>query len=140
MSTTLAPECSREEWTRAGDSAADAAAATGSMTSHAVNAVGASAMEAVHDLGQGADDLAARAGGGIEHLGQMLGENMPSTGRLGAASQAVAQSIQRGGRMVEETKLSGAPQLLSELIRQHPLAAVLTGLAAGYLVARALKD
>jgi hypothetical protein len=140
MSTTLKPETNRDEWALAADSATDAAAATGAMASHAANAVGAKAMDAVHGLGQNADDLAARAGGGIEHLGQMLGENTPTSGRLGAASQAVAQSIQRGGKMIEETKLSGAPEMLSALIRQHPLAAMVTGVAVGFLVARATKD
>jgi hypothetical protein len=140
MSTTLDTECSREEWTRAGSSAADAAAATGAMTGHAVNAVGAAAMETVQDMGRGADDLAARAGGGIEHLGQMLAEKSPTSGPLGVASQAVAQSLQRGGKCLEETKLSGTPEMLSELIRQNPLAAVLTGLVTGYLLARAMKE
>jgi hypothetical protein len=140
MSTTLDTECSRDEWNRAGRSAADAAAATGAMTGHAVHAVGAATMEAVHDLGRGADDLAARAGGGIEHLGQMLAEKTPCTGPFGSATQAVAQGLQRGGKMLEETKLSGTPEMLTELIRQNPLAAVMTGLVAGYFLARAMKE
>lgn len=140
MSTTLDTENSREEWNRAGSSAADAAAATGAMTGHAANAVGAATMEMVQDLGRGADDLASRAGGGIEHLGQMLAEKTPCTGPLGTASQAVAQGLQRGGKMLEEAKLSGTPEMLSELIRQNPLAAVMTGLVTGYLLARAMKE
>jgi hypothetical protein len=59
---------------------------------------------------------------------------------LGVASQAVAHSLQRGGKCLEETKLSGTPEMLSELIRQNPLAAVLTGLVTGYLLARAMKE
>jgi len=70
----------------------------------------------------------------------LLSEHTPRDGVLGSASQAVAHTVQRGGKYLEEAKLSGAMEMLTALIRQHPVAAVMTGIAAGYLVARALRS
>ena len=127
------PKADRSEWAQAGDKAADAATSLGEMAGHTAQAVGAAAS-------QQADALTASAGSGIEHLGDMLSENTPHEGLAGSISQAAAHSIQRGGRYLEDAKFSGATASLTELIRQHPLAAVMAGIAAGYLAARALKD
>jgi hypothetical protein len=138
--STLTPKTNRDEWTQAGSKAADAAASAGEMAGHAASAVGAMAQQAVCDVGQKADDLTAQAGSGIDHLGSLFGEHTPQDGVLGSASQAVAQTVQRGGKYLEEAKLSGTAATLTELIRQHPVAAVVAGIAAGYLVARALRN
>ncbi len=137
---TIAPGASREEWTQAGGKAGDAAAAAGEMASHAASAVGAMARQAVTGVGKQADDLTARAGSEIEHLGDLLSENTPHDGMLGTASQAVAHSVQRGGQYLEEAKLSGTSAMITELVRQHPVAAIFAGFAAGFLVSRVLRD
>lgn len=138
--STVTAGTNHDEWNQAGSKAADAAASVGEMAGHAASAVGEMAQQAVRDVGQTADDLTARAGSGIDHLGSLLSEHAPQDGVLGSASQAVAHTVQRGGKYLEEAKLSGAAALLTELIRQHPVAAVVTGIAAGYLVARALRN
>lgn len=137
---TITSTTRQNEWNQAGQSATDAAASVGEMAEHAACAAGGIVKEAASAVGQQADDLTARAGTGIDQLGQMLGRNTPQHGVLGNASQAVAHSIQRGGQYLEEAKLSGTASMVTELIRQHPVAAVLTGIAAGFLISRALKD
>jgi ElaB/YqjD/DUF883 family membrane-anchored ribosome-binding protein len=134
------PKAKRDEWSQAGEKAADTASCAGEMATHAAGAVGDMAKQAACDVGQTADDLTAKAGSNIERMGQMLSDNTPKDGMLGSASQAVAQSVQRGGRYLEEAKLSGAADSLTELIRQHPVAAIVSGIAVGYLLGRALRS
>lgn len=137
---TVLPATNNDEWTKAGGNVADAAASVTEMAGHAANAVGNMAKQAASEVGKKADSLTAQAGSGIEHLGNMLSDNTPHDGMLGAASQAVAQTVQRGGRYLEEAKLSGAAETLTQLVRQHPVAAVMTAVTAGFLIGRALKN
>lgn len=138
--STITPAQNQNEWTEAANKAADAAASAGQMAGHAANAAGGMAKQAVSAAGQKADDLTALAGSGIDHLGQMIGEKGPKDGLLGDASQAVAQTVQRGGQYLEDAKLSGAATALTELIRQHPAPAIAIGIALGFLLGRALRN
>ena len=134
MSTSLSgtPGANNQEWAKAADSAKEAAASVGDMAHHAVAAVGAMASQA-------ADELTARAGVGIQGLGDRLGKTVPQTGVLGSASQAVAQSVKEGGKYIEDAKLSGITENLAQLIRRHPIPAVLIGIGLGWFARRKLK-
>ncbi len=140
--STITPAQNQNEWTEAGSKAADAAASVGQMAGHAANAAGGMAKQAVAAAGQKADDLSVRAGTGtgIDHLGQMIGDKGPKDGLLGSASQAMAQTVQRGGQYLEESKLSGAAADITDLIRRHPVPAIATGIALGFLLGRALRN
>jgi hypothetical protein len=102
------------------------------MAHHAVSAVGAMASQA-------ADELTASAGVGIQGLGDRLGKIAPQTGVLGGASQAVAQGVKKGGKYIEGAKLSGITGNLAQLIRRHPIPAVLIGIGMGWFACRKLK-
>ena len=117
-----------QEWAQAADNVRDAAASVGEAAGHAASAVGAMAGQAAWDVGKKADDLTASAGIGIQGLGGRLGKNAPQTGLLGDASQAVARSVQDGGKYIEGAKLSGMSEDIAELIRRNPIPAALIGI------------
>jgi hypothetical protein len=130
---------SNQEWAQVADSGKDAAASVGDMAHHAVSALGATASQAACDVGTKADELTARAGAGIQELGDRLGKIAPQTGALGTASQAVAQTVKDGGKYIERAKLSGITENMAQLIRRHPIPAVLIGIGLGWFACRKLK-
>ena len=137
--STLTPGANKEEWALAADKANEAATCAGEMASHAVSAVGAMASQAACDAGKRADDLTASAGASIHGLGDRLSKNAPHDGMLGRASQAVARGVQHSGEYLEESKLSGMSEDVTQLIRRYPVPAILIGIGLGWCVARILK-
>ena len=117
------------------------------MGSQAVNkakevagVVGDMASDAVSAAGQKADDVTAAAGQQVKNLGQAMGEKGPHDGVLGAASQAVANTVKGAGEYVAEAKLSGMAEDLTSLVKNHPIPAMLACIGIGYLIARIMKD
>lgn len=137
--STFATGANKQEWAQAAHNAQDAAASVGEMAGHAASAVGAMASHAAGDVGRRADDLTASAGAGIHNLGDRLSQNAPHSGMWGNASQAVAKSVQDGGKYLEGHKLSGMTEDVAHLIRQYPIPAVIVGIGLGCFVGRLLK-
>jgi hypothetical protein len=106
----------------------------------AATAVSEMATSAVSSLGQKADDLAASAGHEIRGLGDKIAQKSPHEGMTGAASQAVADGIKGGGRYLEDAKLSGMAHDVENVIRNHPIPALLLCFGVGVCIGRALRD
>jgi hypothetical protein len=56
---------------------------------------------------------------------------------LGKAGSAVASTVESGGRFLKDQGLTAAEDITA-LIRRNPIPAVLIGIGAGYLLARAI--
>ena len=138
--STLTPGVNKQEWAQATDKANEAAACVGEMASHAASAVGEMASQAACDAGKKADDLTASAGASIHGLGDRLSKNAPHEGMLGRASQAVARSVQHSGEYLEDAKLSGMTEDVTQLIRRYPVPAVLLAIGLGWCIGRILKN
>jgi hypothetical protein len=137
--STRIPGIKDQEWAQAAGSAKEAAASVGEMACHAASAVGEMANQAACDVGKRADALTASAGVGIQGLGDQLSRNAPHSGMLGNASQAVASSVKHGGEYLEEHKLSGITEDVTELIRRNPIPAIFIAIGLGWFMARMLK-
>jgi hypothetical protein len=87
---------------------------------------------------QKADDMAASVGSGMESLAGTLRGRIPTEGMMGQVAGAAADTLERTGRYLREEGVSGLTEDLSELIRRHPLPAVLVTLGLGFLLAQAL--
>jgi len=111
------------------DKAKDAASSVGDMASQAATAVG-----------NKANDLTAAAGHGISEFGKTVAQKAPHDGMAGAASQAVAEGIKGSGRYLEEAKLSGMAQDVEQVIKNHPIPALLACLGIGFCLGRAMRD
>lgn len=123
-----------------GEMVGNAASAVGQTVGHAASAVGQGVSSAASAVGHKADDLTSSAGAGIRHLGETLKEKAPHEGMLGSASQAVASTVTDTGRYIEQAGLSGMMDDLTEVIRRHPLPAVLVGVGIGVLIGRLLRS
>jgi len=106
----------------------------------AVGSVGDMAVETVSAVGKKADDLTAAAGHGIKEFGETVGRKAPHDGLTGQASQAVAETIKESGDYLEKHKLSGMAQDVEQIVKNHPIPALLICLGIGFCVGRVMKD
>ena len=130
-----------------GDKASQVASTLGDRASQAVSAIGdmasdagCAASHAACDVGHKADDLTASAGAGIKGFGDRLSHNAPHTGMMGTASQAVARSVHDGGQYIEDAKLSGMVEDVTQLIRRNPIPAVCVAIGLGWLAASKMRS
>jgi len=110
------------------DKARDAVAGVGEMATHTAAAVG-----------KKADDLTAGAGTNIKNWGETIAEKGPHQGVLGQATHAVAETLKEGGRYIEEAKLSGMADDVTQMIRRNPIPALFIGIGVGFLLGRAMR-
>lgn len=98
------------------------------------------AGEAASYVGQKAENATSAVGGGMKSLAGSIRENTPREGVLGSASSAVADTLESGGRYLQEHGLSGVGEDVTGMIRRNPVPAVLIGVGIGYLIARATRS
>lgn len=103
-----------------------------------------SATQSASDLasaaGQRARDAASSVASGMQSAAHSLRENLPHEGMMGRASSAVADSLESGGRYLQEEGLSGMMDDLSNVIRRNPIPAVLVGIGLGFLLGRTIRS
>lgn len=121
-------EARQETQNAAGDIAQRAKSAAGTVAEKAKEVASATREKA--------DQAVASTGSGIESLGSKMREGGPQSGMLGRANTAVAGSLEQTGRYLEEQGLSGMAEDMTDMIRNHPIPAVLVGIGLGFLLAR----
>jgi hypothetical protein len=85
------------------------------------------------------DDAAGMVGEGLTSLARNVRDRAPHEGVLGSAAGAVASGIESTGRYLKDEGLSGMADDAVNLIRNHPIPALLVGVGLGFLLARALS-
>jgi hypothetical protein len=117
-------------------------AATGVMESARDMASSATkkAGEAASYVGNKAEDATSSVGSGMKSLGGTIREYAGREGMLGSAGAAVADTLESGGRYLEESGLSGMGEDLTGMIRRNPVPALLIGIGLGFLIARATRS
>src|SRR5437899_9333840 len=120
----------------AGQAAAGTAQKARDMASSAVR----SASDLASDVGHRAEEATSTVGGSIRSLAGTLRENLPHEGMMGAAGSAVADTLERSGRYLEQEGLRGIGEDLTSVIRRNPIPAVLIGIGVGFLIARSLRS
>lgn len=136
--STMTPSVNKDEWTQVAGKAKDVVTSAGEMANHAGSAIGAMASQAASDVGNKADELTASAGHSLQGLGAQISKNTPHTGMLGTASQAFARTVRDGGEYIEEAKLSGITEDVTQLVRRNPITAILIAIGLGWYVGRKL--
>jgi len=135
----------------AGQKVQDAAQTAGQKAQDLVHTAGQKAQDLAHTAGQKAQDLAHTAGTKAEDATAAFGrtletaadkvrEKTPNEGMLGRASEAVASTLEQGGRYLEEKNLSGLAGDMTEMIKRNPIPAVLIGVGLGFLLGRTLRS
>jgi len=118
---------------QAKDVAADAASKAKDMASNFAQKTG----DAANFLGKKAEDATSAVGGGMKSLAGTIRDNTPDNGPLGTAKSAVADTLESGGRYLQEHGLSGIGADMTNLIKNNPIPALLAGIGIGFLIARA---
>jgi len=83
-----------------------------------------------------ADSAAASAGSGLSSMAEGVRQHGPQEGMLGQAASTVAQGLDSAGRYLQEQGVSGAAEDMTNLIRRHPIPAVLIAAGVGFLLAQ----
>jgi len=120
----------------AGQAAAGAAQRTKDMAASAAH----TATDVASNIGHKAEDATSTVGSNIRSLAGTLRENLPHEGMMGSAGSAVADTLERGGRYLEEEGLRGLGEDLTNLVRRNPIPALLVGIGVGFLIARSLRS
>jgi len=106
------------------------------MAATAGQAVGSAATT----VGHKAEDAVCSVGKGMESLGEKVREKGPDHGLLGKATGAVAGALETGGKYLEDKKISGMAEDLTDLIKRNPIPALLIGVGLGFLLARTFRS
>jgi hypothetical protein len=126
----------------AGSNVADKAKEFGSNVADKAKEYGSNiaekAKEAGNQAGQRADDATQCVGKRMESLAGSIRENLPTSGVIGAAGSTFASGLESTGRYLEQEGLSGMANDVAGMIRKNPLPALLLGICAGFLIARAV--
>jgi len=91
-------------------------------------------------LGQKADQATEAVGSGMKSLGGTIREHTPKEGALATAGTAVADTLESGGRYLEEHKLGEIGEDVTNMIRRNPIPAVLIAAGLGFVLARAMRS
>ena len=121
-----------------GRKAEDATLYVGHKAEDAASYVGQKAEDAASYVGQKTEEASASVGGNLRSLGNTVRERGPEGGMAGNASSAVADTLESSGRYLQEEGLKDMADDVSSLIRRYPIPALVIGVAAGYLVGRAM--
>jgi hypothetical protein len=122
-----------------GQTVSETASSLGSKAQEMASSAGQSAREMATDLSQGAEHATTAVGSKMRNLAGSLRESLPHEGMIGTASSAVADTIDRGGRYLEQEGLSGLAEDLTNVIRRNPIPALLVGIGVGFLLGRTLR-
>jgi hypothetical protein len=95
-----------------------------------------SAGQTLSDLGHRAESATASLGSSMRNLAGSIRESAPHQGMMGTASSSVADTLESGGRYLQEEGLQGMAEDLTALIRRNPLPAILIGVGFGFLLGR----
>jgi hypothetical protein len=98
------------------------------------------AGDAASYVGNKAEDATSAVGSGMKNLGGTIREYTGREGMLGSAGSAVADTLESGGRYLEESGLAGIGDELTGMIRRNPVPALLIGIGLGFLIARATRS
>lgn len=95
------------------------------------------ASDAASFVGKKAEDATSSVGAGMKNLAGTIRDKTSDKGIIGAAGSAVADTLESGGRYLQQQGLSGIGEDMTNMIRRNPIPAVLLCVGLGYLLARA---
>lgn len=135
METMTAPKAGRTSDSKS--HGIDKSDKTGHAIRDAATAMGQGVEEVCSSLGNKADEAAAATGRRIESVADQIRSHTPDNGVLGAASNKLADSLDYGGKYLEEQGVTGMAGDVTALIRNNPMTSLLVGVGVGFLLARA---
>jgi len=133
-------EKARDATAGAGERLKEGATGVMDRVKDAASHAGQAVENVASTVGQKAENAVGSVGHGMQSLGEKVQEKGPDSGILGKASHAVGDALEKGGKYLEEKKISGMAGDLTDLIKRNPIPAVLVGIGLGFLLARTLRS
>jgi len=118
------------------DQAKDVISSIGETAKDTASAVVHSAEDAAAYMGHKAEDATTAVGDGLTSLSKTIRAHSPQDGIAGQASTAVANTLESTGAYLKEEGLKGMADEVNELVRRHPMPALLVAVGVGFLIAR----
>jgi len=137
--TAFTGQSSHGEASSVADKAREAAASVADKTRETASAMADKAGEMASNVGHKAEDATAAVGGSMKSLAGSIREHAPDSGMLHSASTSVADTLESGGRYLQEHGLEGLGADLTSLVRRNPLPALIFGITFGFLMGRAAR-
>lgn len=100
-----------------------------SATAHTVGGAGST-------IGAKANEAIAAVGSGMKSLAGTIREHAPKDSTLRTASSSLAESLESGGRYLQQEGLGGMAKDITNLVRRNPVPALLVGVGIGFLLAK----
>jgi hypothetical protein len=116
--------------------------AQGAAASAAQKAQGAAAsatqkaQDVASTVAQKADDALSSVGSGMSSLAGTLRDRGPQSGMLGGAASGLASGLESTGHYLQGHGVGDMFGDLSNVVRRHPIPALLGGFCLGYMLAR----
>ncbi len=101
--------------------------------------VSSQARETAASMGQKAESALSSVGESMSSLAGTIRDKAPREGMIGGAAESVAESLQSGGRYLQEHGLSEMADDVATLIRRHPVPALCIAFGAGWLIGMASR-
>jgi uncharacterized protein YjbJ (UPF0337 family) len=106
----------------------------------AASTVADKAKDIASTVGEKVDSGVSSIGSGMQSVAGTIRDKGPHSGVLGSATSGIASAMENTGEYLEDKGLSGMAGDLTELIRRHPMPALLVGIGLGYLLARITRS
>jgi ElaB/YqjD/DUF883 family membrane-anchored ribosome-binding protein len=103
------------------------------------SAVADKARDAASTVKDRADDAISSVGQKMSSLAGSLREKAPQQGMLGNAASTGADYLQAGGRYLQEHGVDDMGRDVTQLVRQHPMQALLLSFGVGCLLGMSLR-
>jgi len=121
------------------EKASEAASKVGDRAQEMASSAMHKAKEVAGKAEERTDKALGSMGTGMQSLAGTIREKAPHEGILGTASSRLAETLDSGGRYLEQQGIGGMADDLTDVIRRNPIPAVLVGIACGFLLARAIR-
>jgi len=118
------------------DKARETAGTVSDRAREMASGVGHRVSEAASSVGHKADEAASSVGSGMQSLAGTLRQKLPHEGMVGSAGSAVADTLERGGRYLQDEGVSGVAHDLTNLVRRNPIPSLLIAFGVGFVIAR----
>jgi ElaB/YqjD/DUF883 family membrane-anchored ribosome-binding protein len=127
------------EGSRIGDTLSSTASAVADKARETVSSIGQKASDIASDVSNRAENASASVASGMRSFADTIREHSPSSGMLGSAGSSVADTLESGGRYLEQSGFSGLGTDLTNFVRRNPMPALCLGIGLGFLLAHAVR-
>jgi len=124
---------------RVGEQAKNLGDKVGEQVKNVATTAAQKTEDAAGFLGDKAEQATGAVGSSMKSLGSTIREHTPE-GMLKSTGAAMADTLEQGGRYLEEHKLREIGDDVTNMIRRNPIPAILIAAGIGFVLAKAMRS